>query len=95
MIEFVIAVVVIWLVIKFTSAKKDFESNQEIGKEVKFIAVKELGIPENVYYQLVMFHMKEIRALAQIMQMLPEYRNYSWSRVLAYAIYQKYGEGIV
>lgn len=88
--EFIIAVFVIWLVIKFTSAKKSIESNQEIGKEVKHIAIEELGVPEHVYYQLVMHHMPDLKRRALIMQNWAEYRDYSWSRVLAHAIYARY-----
>ncbi|WP_044414200.1 hypothetical protein [Thiomicrospira microaerophila] len=88
--EFIIAVVVIWLVIKFTSVKKNVETNQEIGKEVKHIAIEELGVPEPDYYRLVMHHMPDLKRRALMMQNWPEYRGYSWSRVLAHAIYNRY-----
>lgn len=90
MIEFIIAVVVIWIIIKITAAKKDVESSFETGKEVKHIAINELGVPEDEYYRLVVHHMTELKQNAMMMQALPKYRGYSWSRVLAYAIYNKY-----
>lgn len=88
--EFVIAVVVIWIVIKLTSVKKNIESNEEIGKEVRYIAIEELGVPETIYNQLVIRHMNEMRAEAVRMQSFSPYRHYSWSRVLAHSIYERY-----
>ena len=92
MVEFIIFVIIIWVVIKITSAKKNIENSQDIGKEVKHIAINELGVPEKIYFQLVLNHMDLLKYEALILQQDPEYSDYSWSRALAYAIYHKYNQ---
>lgn len=92
MVEFIIFIIIIWFVIKVTSAKKSMENSQDIGKEVRYIAIEELGVPEKIYNQLVVHHMDLLKSEALILQESPEYSDYSWSRVLAYAIYHKYNE---
>lgn len=98
MFEFIGMVVVAWII--YMLIKAFFRGNstvrshelgtasQEIGIEARYIAVKELGVPEAYYNYSVTTSMDKVKNGALEMKELREsHKNFSWPRLIAWTVY--------
>ncbi|ELA7357607.1 hypothetical protein Q9X91_004261 [Vibrio alginolyticus] len=90
MFEFIGIVVVVWFSFKIIGSYLRFKKSSnsvEIGKEARYIATQELGVPDKYYNFSVLNHMEDVKNGALQLQKHPSYNNLSWSRLLAWTIY--------
>lgn len=91
MFEFIGMVVVAWII--YMLIKAFFHGNStvrshELGTEARYIAVKELGVPEAYYNYSVTTSMDKVKNGAIEMKELREsHKNFSWPRLIAWTIY--------
>lgn len=91
MLEFIGMVVVVWIVyslIKGFFQAKSVIRSQEFGKEAKYIAVNELGVPEVYFTYSVVNHIDLVKKSAlEIKEKCAGQHDLSWSRSIAWAVY--------
>lgn len=91
MFEFIGIVVVAWIgfaVLRGVFRASSTVRSQEYGKEAKYIAINELGVPLKYYHHAVINDMDRVKEAALVLKEQSEnHKDFSWPRLLAWTIY--------
>ncbi len=86
----IIGIIVLILGFFFFQSKSRIRSS-EFGKEARYIACNELGVPACYFNYMVQTEIEDIKKAAlKLQEIEPFYKSLSWPRLLAWTIYGGY-----